>query len=307
MKTLILFLLVPAWAWSQSAIKLAWDAPPSTVAGYRIYRSEVATVAKSNPLAMVTGLSYADPTPVAGASYWYAVSAVGPAPESLEGALSNVVMVVAPSAPQPPPQGLTAPAGLRSTCTPTGSSVTLAWNPVAGASSYMLRGQSATNTTTQPEIYVDGHEATSWTGAVVPGLAYTWWVHGATSSTNIGPHATGGFTCVTAAPPPPPPPAPMPQDPPPTIAFITKDTSFTGSTKVIDLAVADNKGVHSCDLFLDGKLYQNVRLDPPQRLSATTKFYLQGVLAKAAYTVGATCYDANGGKGSAAAITVTKK
>jgi hypothetical protein len=106
-----------------------------------------------------------------------------------------------------------------------------------------------------------------------------------------------------AAPPPPP-----PQDLPPQIYFITKDgVSFTGATKVIDLHVADNDGVHKCDLYLDGSIYQSIMLPQPRRLSATTKFYLQGILAKATYTLGASCYDRIGGKGDAAAINVTKR
>lgn len=88
-----LVLLWPALVYGQS-VNLAWDAPPSTnVVGYRIYRSQTPSVSISNPLAMVTGLTYTDPSTVGGEGYWYAVTAVSP--QQWESVLSNVVMTVA--------------------------------------------------------------------------------------------------------------------------------------------------------------------------------------------------------------------
>ena len=98
----------------------------------------------------------------------------------------------------------------------------------------------------------------------------------------------------------------LPPDPPPVIYFLTKDgVSFTGTSKVIDLHVADDKGVLKCELTLNGSVHSTVQA-LYGRLAATTKFYVQGLIPKGAYTIGAACYDGSNGVGRAAAITVTK-
>ena len=103
-----------------------------------------------------------------------------------------------------------------------------------------------------------------------------------------------------------PPPTPQP-DPPPVIYFITKDgESFTGNTKVIDLHVADDKGVFKCELTLNNNVHSTVQA-LYGRLAAVTKFYIQGLIPKGVYTVGASCYDGANGVGRAAAIEITKK
>ena len=99
-----------------------------------------------------------------------------------------------------------------------------------------------------------------------------------------------------------------PSNPPPTIYFITKDgTSYTGTTKAIDIHVADDKGVHYCELWVDGGWYTAIRLNQPYRLSATVRFTLQGTLPKGDHTLQAMCSDAGNYVGRANAITVTRK
>ena len=46
-----------------------------------------------------------------------------------------------------------------------------------------------------PDHYLDQYPTTSYTGSLVPGEAYSWWVHGANSVNGIGPAASGSFSC----------------------------------------------------------------------------------------------------------------
>lgn len=113
----------------------------------------------------------------------------------------------APPPPPPPPQGLTPPTGLQSSCAADATTVSLSWNAVPTATSYYLRVNRSTNTTGVLDHNVDLYPNTTWTGVIVPGATYNWWVHGAALSV-IGPSAAASFTCTAVVVPPPPPPPP---------------------------------------------------------------------------------------------------
>lgn len=71
-------------------------------------------------------------------------------------------------------------------CNTSGTSVTLSWGSVTGASVYALRFDDPTNNTSKcadgwycgsPDYLNDTYVKTSITRTVVPGRTYTWWVH----------------------------------------------------------------------------------------------------------------------------------
>jgi len=80
----------------QHTVRLNWDASPSAVIGYRVYRSQTSG-ASYTPLtgAPVNTLSYADTTVASGATYYYVVTAVSAA--GTESVYSNQVKAVIPS------------------------------------------------------------------------------------------------------------------------------------------------------------------------------------------------------------------
>lgn len=312
MKTLLLLLLPVAFL--GQSVKLAWDASIDPVAGYRVYRAQTPAVPIANPLAMVIGLTYLDPTPVVGSTYYYAVTAVGPAPESFESIQSNVVMAVAKV-----PQTSTLKAYFQGLASDRTGTVTTApdgypdWNfQVTGLRSNPAKIVMTMSNGRQweapgnPNYWVvlpeypttgAGNFWVSVAGEYESAHVKVWYADGSADETD----SVQGSPPVT----PPQPPQP-PADPVPVIYFMTSDgSSFTSNTKVIDLHVADDKGVMRCELIVNGAVHAS--LTPSWRLSATTKFYFQGIIPKATYTLGASCYDVSGGKGVAAAITVTKK
>lgn len=104
-----------------------------------------------------------------------------------------------PASPVAPP----APTGLGAFCSPAGDHVTVYWNDMNHATSYLLRIDDTSNNGTS--WYKSGttdlmNEITinAYYHQIVPGKAYSWWVH---SNNRIGYSAasTGSFTC--AAPP----------------------------------------------------------------------------------------------------------
>jgi len=80
----------------QHTVQLKWDASPSAVIGYRVYRSQTSDTSYT-PLtgAPVNTLGYADTTVTSGATYYYAVTAVSAA--GAESVHSNQVKAVIPS------------------------------------------------------------------------------------------------------------------------------------------------------------------------------------------------------------------
>jgi len=80
----------------QHNVTLAWDASPSTVAGYNVYRGTTT----GGPYAKLTssaqpGLTYLDASVTAGANYFYVITAVDAS--SQESAFSSEVMAVIPT------------------------------------------------------------------------------------------------------------------------------------------------------------------------------------------------------------------
>jgi len=98
-----------------------------------------------------------------------------------------------------------APANLSASCPSPGSSVTLSWSPVAGATIYAVRVNNLNNgwngdcNNPLPGDSCPDTSATSQTIATSPGASYDWWVHGCNSS-GCGPATGGNFTC--SVPPP---------------------------------------------------------------------------------------------------------
>lgn len=102
-------------------------------------------------------------------------------------------------------QSLTAPTNLSpsSGVQPFSNTVTLTWNPVAGATSYQVRTNDYTNTgarysqNTCPNsphyVCIDGVSSTSFTVPVAGGHVYDWWVHACNSATCSNP-TFGSFT-----------------------------------------------------------------------------------------------------------------
>ncbi len=95
----------------------------------------------------------------------------------------------------PPP----VPTNLTSICNSTGDQVTVSWSAVSGAESYYLRMDNTVNPRTFPDPatdhYLDQYPQTAFTGAVIPGQAYHWWVHGANNPAGIGLSTHASFIC----------------------------------------------------------------------------------------------------------------
>ena len=80
----------------QHTVTLSWDAPSAPVAGYHVYRSELATASYSLLFdSLVTTASYLDSTVVDGVTYDYVVTSVDNS--GAESAYSNPAVAVIPS------------------------------------------------------------------------------------------------------------------------------------------------------------------------------------------------------------------
>ncbi|MGN0649843.1 MAG: hypothetical protein ACI4KM_05345, partial [Oscillospiraceae bacterium] len=133
-------------------IKLSWAAVDGATS-YRIYRANSETGAKTL-LKAVTAAAYTDTTAAAGNTYYYFVAAYNSKTATLS-EYSDAVKVTVPAV-------LVAP--VISTITTDGSSVTLAWNKVTGATSYRIyRADTATGTKT----LLKGVAATTYTDSTV--------------------------------------------------------------------------------------------------------------------------------------------
>ncbi|MES2668176.1 MAG: CARDB domain-containing protein [Patescibacteria group bacterium] len=111
----------------------------------------------------------------------------------------------------PPTQPPTQPSGLTATCSASGTEVTLAWNPTAGATFYQMRLNYHENDNgpgcidnwlcSTPPDYAEDIAATTVTYPVTPGKEYGWWLHAANSAGASA--AVGGpiFTCSAPAAP----------------------------------------------------------------------------------------------------------
>ncbi len=111
-------------------VTLSWNPPASGATSYNVKRSTTSGGPYTTIAAGVTSTAHSDTTVVNGTTYYYVVSGSnsgGEGPLSLE----------ASATPVPPPA---APTGL--TATSGDASVSLAWNPVAGADDYRVRRAS---------------------------------------------------------------------------------------------------------------------------------------------------------------------
>ena len=129
---------VTATAISTTQVNLAWNAVTAATS-YKIYRSASST---ATPVLIGTSITpkYSDTTLTKSTTYYYTVSAIGTAGESIQ---SNQVSVSTSSV-----TTILAPNGLKAT--PVSSSqINLAWTPVSGATLYKIyRSQSSTGTYT---------------------------------------------------------------------------------------------------------------------------------------------------------------
>jgi hypothetical protein len=183
-----------------ASVNLVWDAnTESNLAGYNVYRSTQSGVAGTSPIngtTLVRTASYTDATATAG-NFYYVVRAV--LSDGTESPSSNELQVaVIANVP-----ALVAPASLAAQC--SANSFTVDWTAVAGADFYYVRVDNSANNvngswfiTDGVDFNLDAYPQTSFSGKVVAGQAYSWWVHAGTAAGLIGPAASGSFTCGTA-------------------------------------------------------------------------------------------------------------
>lgn len=104
-----------------------------------------------------------------------------------------------------------APEGLNYQCNTQGNQVTLSWNSANGASNYLLRLNDPSNdsiatsygwyTTGTTDMEVDVLPQTLYTATVIPGKAYTWWVHSQNQINGFASAASfGNFVCAAGTP-----------------------------------------------------------------------------------------------------------
>jgi hypothetical protein len=97
---------------------------------------------------------------------------------------------------------LSAPTGLKATCSSDGKTVTLSWNSVPGASYYSIRVDDTTQGIndnpclgTLGDYCNETVYGTSITVPIRPGDSYRWWVHARDSAGNWSDAAIGYFQC----------------------------------------------------------------------------------------------------------------
>lgn len=104
------------------------------------------------------------------------------------------------------PVTLAAPTGLNYKCNTAANQITLSWNSVSGADSYLLRVNDTTDDSSASQwnwfdagttdVNNDHVSQTTYTTPVVAGRNYIWWVHGYLSlQATSSPATFGGFTC----------------------------------------------------------------------------------------------------------------
>src|SRR5262245_34023838 len=194
--------LITGMAFAASFTKLGWDeSPDANIAGYNIYRSNQSgsyTSAPLNGASLISTVSFTDSAALSG-TYYYVVRAVDRAGH--ESPASNEVQAVVRTSPINTAQ-VAAPTGLTSNCSSDAKTFTVKWYPVPDAQSYYLRVDYVANNVNGRWYIADGvdynlddYTNTTFTGNVVAGQTYSWWVHAANSTTGIGPWSSGVFTC----------------------------------------------------------------------------------------------------------------
>ena len=161
-----------------TSINLNWIALTGATS-YDLYRSTTSGGEGSTPIkVLISGTSYTDSGLTLGTEYYYELSAVG---AGGEGALSNEATAIVGDAP------LAAPTGFTQTVAPdNGTTITLAWNSVTGASSYaVFRDEDATLGHYVLAPYASGVTSTSYVDTVTVGHSYIYEVC-AVNSTGYG-------------------------------------------------------------------------------------------------------------------------
>ncbi len=96
------------------------------------------------------------------------------------------------------------PTGLSASCGGAGTTASLSWSGVSGATSYYVRATDLTTGTTA--LWDDNHSGTSDSFTSIPGHTYQWWVHsdmghGDGNTNHYSDQANGtNFTCASATP-----------------------------------------------------------------------------------------------------------
>ena len=120
-----------------------------------------------------------------------------------------------PPTPTPTPAALPAPTGLSASCPAPGTSATVSWNAVSGATRYALRVDDTTangwnggcNGGQNPgDVCTDFAAGTSYSFSSIAGHSYSWWMHSCNATDcNWGSQSNGpNFVCTASAATPTP-------------------------------------------------------------------------------------------------------
>ena len=97
---------------------------------------------------------------------------------------------------------LTAPTEVNASDNSYSTKVGMNWNAIPGAESYYLRVDYGDNNAGDDwyivpgeDFNLDEYQGMTFTAPVIPDHTYSWWVHGANSSSGLGPASGGTFSC----------------------------------------------------------------------------------------------------------------
>ena len=305
----VLTIFVVAFAFTaaaySSSIELAWDASPGPdIAGYNVYRSSQSGNFTSGPMngpSLISTTWFTDFN-VGGGTYYYVVKAVNSGGEESEA--SNEVRTTVDTQAG---QSLTAPTGLTSHCSNDARTFTVSWNPVTEAESYYLRVDYLGNNvngqvyfTSGLDYYIDRYPDTSFTGNVIPGQGYNWWVHAYSSQVGdiagwgpgIGPLSASTLTCASEV------------DVTPPIVSITaplQGAAMSSSAGItVSASAVDDVGVAGVQFKLNGANLGAEITTAPYTVLWNAKKAAAGI-----YTIQAVARDAAGNQAVSAPISVT--
>src|SRR5262249_4283692 len=136
------------------------------------------------------------------------------------------------------------------------------------------------------DYLLDAYTKTSFTGSVIPGQSYKWWVHAANTSSGIGPLSSASFMCKDITPP--------------KVSIISPSTDAVISNTVqIVVSVSDDVGVVGVQFKLNGDNLGAEDTSTPFTINWNTKKRPNGV-----YTLEAVARDAAGNQATSAPVTV---
>jgi hypothetical protein len=189
---------------------------------------------------------------------------------------------------------LTQPTGLRTQCSTDSKTFTVSWNAVAGAENYYLRVDYSPNNNNEiwyitdgVDYSLDGYTKTSFTGSVIAGKNYTWWVHAATAATGVGPAATSTFICGDTIAPS------VSITSPATGAVLAASNNIT-----VAASASDNVGVVGVQFKLNGANLGAEDTTAPYQVSWNAR------KANGVYTLQAIARDAAGNQTTSPAVSV---